>query len=276
MAAPGQDGQRWLEKGTIFIRVIRQSTVRDRKMMIPPQLSWNVLSRSATLIVSNGQQWGVEVIRNNEGIWFCNKGWQRFAEFYSLDFGHFLVFKYKGHSIFSVRIFDRTTSVEIDYPIYNGEETDGGADVADELNKRKSPIENNEEILQGSNSDHATGEPSSSRELIRITDGFTSERPFFRIQMNSSYTSRGQPHIPLSFADEHISKEEEWVKLEVGDKVWRIGLSVQQNKDVTLSRGWRSFVGDNSLKPGDVCIFELMNGWTNIRMKVNILKGDDV
>ncbi|CAN1170427.1 Putative B3 domain-containing protein Os03g0621600 [Linum perenne] len=275
MAAPGQ---RMLEEGSSFIRVIRQSTVRDRKMMMPPQLSWNVLPRSATLIVSNGQQWGVEVIRNNEGIWFCNKGWQRFAEFYSLDFGHLLVFRYEGHSIFSVCIFDRTTSKEIDYPIYNSEETDGGADVADELNnkkKRKYPIESNVEILQGSNSDYASGEPSSSRELIGTADGFTSDHPFFRIQMNSSYTSRGQPHIPLSFANEHISKEEEWVKLEVGDKVWRIGLSVEQNKYVTLSRGWRSFVGDNSLKPGDVCIFELINGWTNIRMKVNILKGDD-
>jgi hypothetical protein len=45
---------------------------------------------------------------------FCNK-WQQFAEFYSIEYGCYLSFKYEGKSMFSVIIFD-ATSVEIVYP----------------------------------------------------------------------------------------------------------------------------------------------------------------
>ncbi|CAN0905422.1 B3 domain-containing protein At4g01580 [Linum grandiflorum] len=219
MASSGKRRHRDASVPAGFFRAIHQSDVRDKKLMLPPQYNVDWLSRSATLIVANGHRWEVELTRNKEGIWFGNKGWQRFAEFYSLDYIHTLIFKYKGLSTFTVYIFD-TTSMEITYPVSNGDETDGqppqphatsssaqiidAANAADKLNKKKgkSPIDCNsnkammmhEEKLQGPNSDHASEKPSSSRaDPVTGGDGFTSVHPFFKIKMNSSYTSRGQP-----------------------------------------------------------------------------------
>ncbi|CAN0897279.1 B3 domain-containing protein At4g01580 [Linum grandiflorum] len=113
-----------------FYRSIRQSNIRDKKLILPPQYNVDELSRSATLYVY-GREWEVELIRNNEEICFCNKGWQRFAEFYSLDPGHVLFFKYNGLSTFSVFIF-HSTGDQIKNPVSNGDEI-SDAD-ADELN----------------------------------------------------------------------------------------------------------------------------------------------
>ena len=45
---------------------------------------------------------------------FGYKRWKEFAECYSLEQGHFVVFKYEGNSHFHVLIFDETAT-EIDY-----------------------------------------------------------------------------------------------------------------------------------------------------------------
>ncbi|CAN1250446.1 Putative B3 domain-containing protein Os03g0621600 [Linum perenne] len=60
------------------------------------------------------------------------------------------------------------------------------------------------------------------------------------------------------------------VKLEVGDKVWAVHMNVQNNKYVRFASGWRGFAQDNSLKPGDICAFELVKRWPNLSMKVTI------
>ncbi|XP_024023162.1 uncharacterized protein LOC21400885 [Morus notabilis] len=44
------------------------------------------------------------------------QGWPEFVKYYSLGFGHFLVFRYEGNSRFHACIFD-TTTVEIEYPL---------------------------------------------------------------------------------------------------------------------------------------------------------------
>ena len=50
----------------------------------------------------------------NNNIWFCG-GWRDFVEYHSINYGYFLLFKYKGNSKFHVLVFDMTTT-EIKYP----------------------------------------------------------------------------------------------------------------------------------------------------------------
>lgn len=51
---------------------------------------------------------------------WLHKGWQDFANFYSLDQGYFALFTYEGeHSHFLVRLF-HWNDMEIDYPIHGG------------------------------------------------------------------------------------------------------------------------------------------------------------
>lgn len=68
------------------------------------------------LKVSTGASWRVELVHHENRGTLLQKGWERFAEFYSIEKFYFLVFKYEGNSQFHVFIFDRTAS-EIEYPV---------------------------------------------------------------------------------------------------------------------------------------------------------------
>ena len=76
----------------------------------------NELKNVATVTVPDGLIWKMDLKKCGEDVYFCNKEWQQFAEYYSLRYGCFLSFRYKGNSNFSVIIFD-ATSVEICYPL---------------------------------------------------------------------------------------------------------------------------------------------------------------
>jgi hypothetical protein len=69
------------------------------------------LSKLATLEDPNGTLWRIELLKSADGMVRFQKGWQDFADFYSLKKGDLLVFEYKGNSRFSVSIYK-----EMDYP----------------------------------------------------------------------------------------------------------------------------------------------------------------
>lgn len=56
--------------------------------------------------------------------------------------------------------------------------------------------------------------------------------------------------------------------LQVGKRSWPVKLLRYPSKYV-LSGGWNSFARENSLRQGDVCIFELINR-NQVVMKVSI------
>ena len=74
----------------------------------------NKLSRVTTLTAPNGSIWQVRLEKANNNIWFCG-GWRDFVDYHSINYGYFLVFKYKGNSKFHVLVFDMTAT-EIEYP----------------------------------------------------------------------------------------------------------------------------------------------------------------
>lgn len=76
----------------------------------------NCLAESVLLKDPSGAEWKIELTRSEGEVWL-EKGWPKFAEFYSLDHGYLLVFSCEGDfSCFQVRIFNRNT-MEIDYPM---------------------------------------------------------------------------------------------------------------------------------------------------------------
>lgn len=71
-----------------------------------------------SLEVPNGLVWKVELIHSNRDEAWLQGGWQRFEEYYSTRFGHFLLFEYVGDSHFKVNIFG-TSAMEIEYSYYD-------------------------------------------------------------------------------------------------------------------------------------------------------------
>ncbi|CAL1408808.1 unnamed protein product [Linum trigynum] len=330
--------------GARFFKIILQETVRDKKLLIPSRFVTNCgegLSNSAILKVPSGLSWTVGLVRDEIGVWFRN-GWQDFAEFHSLRYGHFLVFEYKGCSSFYVVICDRTAA-EIEYPITRTASNQQPAtdetgsfllepkvevieDVSDEVDapqrcKGKPPVEvsqyrgrkNEKKNVRGSSSrngkvrmescskESAEGHESSAQgigsnsvelgvkeeeggdEMIheeppfvrgrKPITGFTSPHPFFDCRMTSSTLSRKQLYLPAGFSVRHIRKDEISLKLQVADKTWPVALvRCTKDKYVYFSDGWLEFAEQNSLKPGDICIFECVHRWTNVLLKVTIVR----
>ncbi|KAF7113889.1 hypothetical protein RHSIM_RhsimUnG0104300 [Rhododendron simsii] len=101
-----------------FFKIIHSSAVPHQKLRIPlkfiSQYGKNV-GNHVFLKVPSGAVWKVELERSNGVVWMCN-GWKEFANYYSIGFGHLLVFRYDGNCNFNVLIFD-TSASEIEYPV---------------------------------------------------------------------------------------------------------------------------------------------------------------
>lgn len=73
----------------------------------------NDLSAFGRISVPGGPVWPVGLIKADDKFWF-HEGWQEFMERYSIRVGYFLVFRYEGHAVFTVHIFNLSAS-EINY-----------------------------------------------------------------------------------------------------------------------------------------------------------------
>ncbi|KAK8321054.1 hypothetical protein V6Z11_A12G077200 [Gossypium hirsutum] len=111
------NGSMFAPKTPHFFKIILEATIRDKKLGIPRKFVKKYgkgLSSSVLLTVPSGDTWHAQLTKSDGVVWFQN-GWQAFAEYYSLQYGHFLVFRYEGNGKFLVLIFDMSAS-EIEYP----------------------------------------------------------------------------------------------------------------------------------------------------------------
>lgn len=73
------------------------------------------VSDYVVLELPNGKIWKMKLKKKHDGKVYLEEGWSDFAQYYSIQFGHLLLFKYVGNSLFHVIIHDHT-AMEIDYP----------------------------------------------------------------------------------------------------------------------------------------------------------------
>ncbi|XBI03384.1 hypothetical protein VPH35_131806 [Triticum aestivum] len=52
--------------------------------------------------------WDVSVVFDGEGHMYLGPGWEHFARAHELQLGYFLVFRYDGNAMFTVKMFDNT------------------------------------------------------------------------------------------------------------------------------------------------------------------------
>ncbi|KAL1818630.1 hypothetical protein ACET3Z_013499 [Daucus carota] len=105
-------------KGRSFGKIMFSEICLHDKMMIPEKFVRKYgkqLHVGVGLKVPGGAVWHVDLVGDGDKVWLQN-GWPKFARFYSVAFGHFLVFKYQGNSQFDVFIYDQR-GVEVDYPV---------------------------------------------------------------------------------------------------------------------------------------------------------------
>ena len=67
--------------------------------------------------------------------------------------------------------------------------------------------------------------------------------------------------IPFKFALDHLKQKSGNVILQIlGRKTWTVGYKIYNEYALArFSSGWPAFAGDNNLKTGTECVFELIN-----------------
>ncbi|KAM7267710.1 hypothetical protein ACFE04_009876 [Oxalis oulophora] len=137
----------FIPKPPQFFKVILQDAVQKGRLMIPEKFTRKYgsdIPSSVVLKVPTGAIWRVGVTKCDGGIWL-QRGWREFMNYYSIVYGHFLVFKYVETSMFNVTIFD-PTAVEIEYPYDTQEyEDDESVVILEDIStsskrKGKSPV----------------------------------------------------------------------------------------------------------------------------------------
>ncbi|CAN1308440.1 B3 domain-containing protein At1g49475 [Linum perenne] len=247
--------------GNCFFKTITTFNILKNQLRIPKMIGNQLqVHDCVTLEVPTGDKWEVQLERDSRGVVsFCNHGWRRFTEFYSIDSGNFLHFLYQGCSDFLVFIYEKAPA-EIGYPLRNdGQDSSVETEPADSLAMVVChvPLNTMDEEEEGMDSNDDDEMP------------FNSEHPFFQIKISKSYLHIPQARIPATFTNEHsFIKDLKRVKFDMGDKVWSVNVKVYRY--VKFGEGWTKFVKENSVKLGDVCFFELISTSPEVRFKVTI------
>ncbi|CAL5324728.1 hypothetical protein CsSME_00003831 [Camellia sinensis var. sinensis] len=277
----------------------------SQSLRVPPAFVKQLngpIPNNAILKDLGGKFWHVEIEEAENGIYFKN-GWQRFVNDNSLEFGNFLVFRYKGHSLFHVKIFrengcmkeealtfEKTAvSVEIEE---ESEEEDTCSEPIHNCKRKYSKIgrkrsenyEGKSERLECEARSEGITKGTLRLKVPRAIQGddraletaskFVSEFPFFKVVMAPAYINGGLMNIPATFLKSYMEEDRQSVTLLVSDKPdksWPVKLIRFKETTCKLSQGWLKFCRENTLKTRDVCVFELVER-NDFVLKVSILR----
>ncbi|KAL4362756.1 hypothetical protein GQ457_04G018210 [Hibiscus cannabinus] len=300
MASPYGRGNNHSPEPYHFFKVILESTIRDDKLGIPRKFARdyvNTLSSPIIFEFPNGEVWELELTKLEDEMWVQN-GWRKLAVHYSLELGHFLVFRYEGNCRFHVLIFD-TSASEIHYPYTNAKEG---------IHQQQVKIEESEEhdfstcmtkklalqcsrplnIMRACNNGFSAGKgkvkkvksDEKSKALMRASSAFQSKNPFFLVFMQPTYVGFDSRRrccicIPKEFSSKYLMGHGVVILSDSNGKTWSAEYHsiLGSKRPCVLCNGWEAFVRDHNLQVGDVCIFELID-CIDISFKVFIYGGN--
>ncbi|KAB2599028.1 B3 domain-containing protein [Pyrus ussuriensis x Pyrus communis] len=108
---------------------------------------------------------------------------------------------------------------------------------------------------------HASNARGNAAVALRRAIAFKSDNPSFIVPMKRTYINGHSVYLGAKFTKEHFLKRNyHQIILRVSDgRTWPVKLSKRQKNMVRLQNGWITFVQDNHLEIGDVCVFALIN-----------------
>ncbi|XP_022641505.1 B3 domain-containing protein Os03g0212300-like isoform X2 [Vigna radiata var. radiata] len=234
------------------------SEYTQRNATLPISFYKVILKTNLQRLLPNGTEWKVIWEKDNGEIWL-KEGWKEFVEHYSLDHGHFVFFKYEGISQIHVNICDQS-GLEIDYPCLTG---DGNYNLD---HNEEEPIlildeEESPEDIEGEKSVQKTSslnQPKQTR-ARKIACNFISCNPFFTVVIKACNAMDYRLWIPD--LEGIIRKKKKCALLQRGQRSWKVKLLYKKScfSRHCFGAGIHLFLTENELKPGDVCVFELIS-----------------
>ncbi|GMN24726.1 hypothetical protein TIFTF001_000682 [Ficus carica] len=120
---------------------------------------------------------------------------------------------------------------------------------------------------------------SEKAKALTVASGFESKTPHFQIVMQPSYVLSSRLKIPTQFARQYLKAKACAVELKIGERNWRVNYSSGASTTRSwltprFNNGWRNFSEDNKLDIGDVCVFVLAEGGTEVSFDVTIFRAN--
>ncbi|KAK9697307.1 hypothetical protein RND81_08G028900 [Saponaria officinalis] len=247
--------------------------------------------------------WRVEVEEDDDGEIYLREGWAEFVEAHPLEVGNYLLFEYEEQSIFLVKIYNRDGCQKVvpgargckNNPlkiIDHDEQEDGEASESQPKIVGKSPSrqEQTENLFTGGNGinnrKHATPKKHARRWVNNIkhatprkhartaTSSLTEHNATFSVTIDKHMTYQfRQLTVPKAISLARLGNKK-GVTLEnaIGNR-WPVKLSHIKDGRVAFTRGWKEFLGDNGIAPGDSLRFEFI---TNDVLKVHVTKASQI
>lgn len=239
----------------------------SKQLVIPPDFMKNFrgkIPKKAILKNLRGEVWNVD-LEKAECKLLMKKGWEDFVIDNSLARGEFLIFTYKGNSVFSVKIFSINGCMKDDEPMATNDQPHMKVKQEPNFDKvcrnhtgayEKTPLERSMEIQQVSPESHEVmtrGAPERTIESRNIR--------FTRVCEEKRY----ELHIPAGIFTEYNIERPKINRPEFILLKYRRGVSQtvkiwQGNHRVLISTGWREFQLKNKMVKGDECVFEISLG----------------
>ncbi|KHN11484.1 B3 domain-containing transcription factor VRN1 [Glycine soja] len=226
-----------------FFKTILESNVEWMK--IPNKFTRRYgggLSNPVFLRPPDSKEWEVHWTKENGEVWF-QKGWKEFVEYYSLEHGHFVLFKYNGTSLIDVLILDRS-AIEID----------------DEMGT----VDPNVEKLhadKGVRSDHHQTKvrvrPRSPLVSSEPRNKMPSEKAIERTSSLNTPKLLRAKKVARNFVSNNVFFTVVITRPQLEEGAW--SWSVKLPNCRTISCGWCLFARENVLQIRNVCIFELIS-----------------
>ncbi|PON92223.1 B3 DNA binding domain containing protein [Trema orientale] len=280
---------------------------------LPKKFVWlhgEALSSTVFLKLPCGQQWEIGLLKS-DGKVYLQQGWPKFTEHYQLDNGYLLYFRYEGNSHFGVSICGLSTC-QIEYPSIPTQ-SDGKLKVpsrkekTEEANSVTPPTSQAQKRMRTSATGmcplgHVAGMKSQVSQkktesggskfkisktgsgrtyksykdsrALEAASSFSSPKPFFKKVVRDHPSACYNLRLPKNFVDGHLERKDQIVILQAGAKNWHVNLLKCQS-GYFFAKGWNKFLTGNSLHPGDVCIYELIEK-NQALLKVSIFKRNAV
>ncbi|KNA25273.1 hypothetical protein SOVF_008010 [Spinacia oleracea] len=252
----------------------------SKQLVIPPDFIKNFMGKiPMEVILKNlkGEVWNVE-LEKAECKLLIKKGWEDFVIGNSLARGEFLIFTYKGNSMFTVKIFSINGCVKDDEPVVTNEQPH--VKVKQEPNSdqiyshetgacEKTHLErsstNNERLSQDLHEAVTKDVPERTVESNKIR--------FTRVHKGKMY----ELHIPSSIFRKYKIERPEIKRPEMVLLKYRRGISqtvkILGGRDrVLITSGWKEFKLKNKLVKGDEYEFEISVGEGRKIKEIELLK----
>ncbi|WCJ33815.1 B3 domain-containing transcription factor VRN1 [Euphorbia peplus] len=189
----------YADTGKVFFSIILDKKKLSLPLKFLKKFGDELLS-VANIMVPNGHVWKVELRKEKDETIMFGAGLNDMFKYYSIRVGHFLIFKYKGMSCFSVRILDKTTC-EIEYRFHVPR-------VKEKHTIKDIKEEESVEILGSDVS------PSSSKEQYKRKRSTSAHRdlPTRRSDAPSAHDRKGKRKVDMNFLNQAFKRRKPQAK----------------------------------------------------------------